>query len=193
MKKLTDLGQEIFVIERLLEPELCNHILQITEQFELEQAGIELQKVDTQIRSNSSLYLDNNDPLLKSTNDLLLSKVSVIQKLLYQNYGIAFPHAETCTILRYQPGEFYKRHIDNLLLRSRLEEAAKGIPIRDVSIVGYLNEDFRGGETYFDRQNLKVKPKMGDVVVFPSFWTHPHQSLPVTEGVKYSFVTWLFH
>ena len=193
MKKLTELGTEIFVVERLLEPELCNHILQVTEQFELEQAGIELQKIDTQIRSNSSLYLDNNYPLLKSTNDLLLSKVSAIQKLLYQHYGIAFPHSETCTILRYQPGQFYKRHVDNLLLRSRLEEAAKGIPIRDVSIVGYLNGGFAGGETYFDRQNLKVKPQMGNVVVFPAFWTHPHQSLPVTEGVKYSFVTWLFH
>ena len=193
MKKLTELGTEIFVVEGLLEPELCNHILQVTEQFELEQAGIELQKIDTQIRSNSSLYLDNNYPLLKSTNDLLLSKVSAIQKLLYQHYGIAFPHSETCTILRYQPGQFYKRHVDNLLLRSRLEEAAKGIPIRDVSILGYLNGDFAGGETYFDRQNLKVKPQMGNVVVFPAFWTHPHQSLPVTEGVKYSFVTWLFH
>ena len=193
MKKLTELGNEIFVVEKLLEPEFCKHILQITEQFELQQAGIELKKLDKQIRSNSSLYLDNNLPLLKSTNDLLLSKVFVIQKLLYEHYGIGFPHAETCSILRYQPGQFYKRHIDNLLLTSRLEEGAKGVPTRDVSIVGYFNGDFEGGETYFDRQNLKVKPQMGDVVVFPAFWTHPHQSLPVIQGVKYSFVTWLFH
>ncbi|MDJ0714647.1 MAG: 2OG-Fe(II) oxygenase [Prochloraceae cyanobacterium] len=193
MKKLTEVGTEIFVVERLLDRDFCNHILQITEQFQLEQAGIELKKIDTQIRSNSSLYLDTNHSLLKSTNDLLLKKVGVIQKLLYQHYGIGFFYSETCTILRYEPGQFYKRHVDNLLLRNRFDEASKGIPIRDVSIVGYLNEDFEGGETYFDRQNLKLKPEMGNVAVFPAFWTHPHQSLPVTKGVKYSFVTWLYH
>jgi hypothetical protein len=26
-------------------------------------------------------------------------------------------------------------------------------------IVGYLNEDFTGGETFFDLQDLKVKPQ----------------------------------
>ena len=196
MKKLTNLGNEIFVVEKLLEPQLCAHILQITQQFELQPAGIELEKLDKQIRSNSSLYLDNNVSLLKSINDLLLSKISLIQKLLYEYYGVAFPHVETCSILRYQPGEFYKRHIDNLLLPSRLEEAAKGVPTRDVSLVGYLNEDcdpFCQDKGRSSCQNLKIKPKMGNVVVFPAFWTHPHQSLPVIQGVKYSFVTWLFH
>ena len=193
MKQLTDLGNEIFVVEELIEPSLCEHILQITEQFNLKKAAIELTKVDQQIRSNSSLLLDNKDSLLQSTNDLLLSKIAVIQKLLLQHYGIAFPHAETCSILRYESGEFYRRHVDNLLLASRFQEVTQGVPTRDVSIVGYLNEDCEGGETYFDRQDLKVKPKTGSVLIFPSFWTHPHQSLPVIEGVKYSFVTWLYH
>ena len=193
MKQLTDLGNEIFVVEELIEPSLCEHILQITEQFNLKKAAIELTKVDQQIRSNSSLLLDNKDSLLQSTNDLLLSKIAVIQKLLLQHYGIAFPHAETCSILRYESGEFYRRHVDNLLLPSRFQEVTQGVPTRDVSIVGYLNEDCEGGETYFDRQDLKVKPKTGSVLIFPSFWTHPHQSLPVIEGVKYSFVTWLYH
>ena len=179
MKQLTDLGNEIFVVEELIEPSLCEHILQITEQFNLKKAAIELTKVDQQIRSNSSLLLDNKDSLLQSTNDLLLSKIAVIQKLLLQHYGIAFPHAETCSILRYESGEFYRRHVDNLLLASRFQEVTQGVPTRDVSIVGYLNEDCEGGETYFDRQDLKVKPKTGSVLIFPSFWTHPHQSLPV--------------
>ena len=174
MKQLTDLGNEIFIVEELIESALCQHILQITEQFEVKNAGIELQQINQQIRSNSSLSLDDRHPLLKSTNDLLLSKIAVIQKLLLKHYGVAFPHAETCTILRYQSGEFYRRHVDNLLLQSRFQEVAQGVPTRDVSIVGYLNEECEGGETYFDRQNLKVKPKTGDVLIFPSFWTHPH-------------------
>ncbi len=193
MNTLKELGNEILVVEGLLEAQLCQHILEVTKCCDFDRAKIELQQEDNQIRSNESLYLDDRNPLLLSTNELILSKVNVIQKLLYQHYGIGFPHAETCSILKYQEGQFYKRHIDNILLPSRLDEADRGLPIRDVSIVGYLNENFEGGETYFDRQDLKFKPKTGDVIVFPSFWTHPHQSLPVTKGVKYSFVSWLYH
>jgi prolyl 4-hydroxylase len=78
-------------------------------------------------------------------------------------------------------------------LSSRFEEIAQGVPTRDVSIVGYLNEDFTGGETFFDRQNIKIKPQKGSAIVFPSYYTHPHQSLPVDTGQKYAFTTWLFH
>jgi prolyl 4-hydroxylase len=107
--------------------------------------------------------------------------------------SVTFTDLKICSILRYQPGQAYKRHVDNLLLSSRLEEVAQGVPTRDISIVGYLNQGFEGGETYFDRQNLKVKPQTGHVIVFPSYYTHPHQSLPVTRGCKYAFTSWLFH
>ena len=189
---LTDLGNEIFLVERLLNPSLCDHIIQIAECIQFGQAGIALEISDPQLRNNDQLRLEGRS-LLDSTNELLLGEVAIIQKLLYQHYGILFSHVETCSILRYQKGQFYKRHIDNLLLPSRLEEAAKGIPIRDISVVGYLTDNFEGGETFFDRQKLKVKPQKGSVLVFPSYYTHPHQSLPVSEGKKYCFTTWLFH
>ncbi|MBW4495821.1 MAG: 2OG-Fe(II) oxygenase [Oscillatoria princeps RMCB-10] len=189
---LTDLGNEIFLVERLLNSSLCDHIIQIAECAQFAQAGIALETADPQLRNNQQLRLEGSS-LLDSTNELLLGAVAVIQNMLYQHYGILFKHVETCSILRYQKGQLYKRHIDNLLLDSRLKEAANEIPIRDISIVGYLNEDFEGGETLFDRQNLKVKPQSGSVLVFPSYYTHPHQSLPVREGKKYCFTTWLFH
>ncbi len=113
--------------------------------------------------------------------------------LLFKHYGIKFSQAEMCSILRYKPGQRYKRHVDNLLLSSRFQEVANGIPTRDISIVGYLNDDFEGGETLFDRQNIKVKPQAGSAIVFPSYYTHPHQSLPVIRGRKYSFTSWLFY
>lgn len=190
---LTELGGDILLFERLLDSALCSHILEIAECCQFQPAGIELSIVKTQIRSNELLYLSQENSLLQSTNQLLLGRIAIIQQLLHQHYGIKFSQAETCSILRYQPGQYYKRHIDNLLLATRLDEAAQGVPTRDVSIVGYLNQDFEGGETFFDRQNLTVKPQTGSVLVFPSYYTHPHQSLSVLKGKKYSFTSWLFH
>jgi hypothetical protein len=190
---LTPLGHDIFLVKGLLEPALCQHILQVVNCYQFQAAGIEVATVNRQIRSNDLLSLDSPDSLLQSTNDLLLSRVGIIQHLLLEDYGVAFPHAEACSILKYHPGQYYKRHIDNLLLASRFEEMAQGVPTRDVSVVGYLNAEFTGGETYFDRQDLKVEPEAGSVLVFPAYYTHPHQSLPVISGEKYSFTTWLFH
>jgi predicted 2-oxoglutarate/Fe(II)-dependent dioxygenase YbiX len=191
--KLTDLGHEIFLVRNLLSAAICQHLIQVTETSALESAGILIGQVDNAVRSNDMLNLGGDNPLLKSTNDLLWSRINIVQSLLFELYGVKFPYAEPCTILRYSPGQFYKRHVDNLLLASRFQEVQQGIPTRDISVVGYLNDDFKGGETYFDRQNIKVKPEAGAVLVFPSYFTHPHESLPVREGQKYAFTSWLFH
>jgi prolyl 4-hydroxylase len=189
-----NLSPDILLFDKLLDPELCQHIIQVAECSQFKPAGIKVATLETQIRSNDLIYLGNGDnSLLTSTNEILLGKIGIIQQYLYQSYRVKFPHAESCSILRYQPGQFYKRHVDNLLLSSRFEEIARGVPTRDISIVGYLNEDFTGGETFFDRQDLKVKPQQGSVIVFPSCYTHPHQSLSVDVGQKYAFTSWLFH
>ncbi|MBD2101476.1 2OG-Fe(II) oxygenase [Leptolyngbya sp. FACHB-261] len=191
--QFTDLGADILLVEGLLPLTFCKHLIEVLECFQLQAAGIAVERVDTKIRSNDLLRLGGSDPLLQSTNQLLLAQVASIQTLLHQHYGVAFPHSEDCSLLRYQSGQFYKRHVDNLLLASRFAEIAQGLPTRDISLVGYLNEDFEGGETFFDRQNLKVKPQTGSVLVFPAYYTHPHQSLAVIEGQKYAWTTWLFH
>ncbi len=190
---LTALGNEIFLVRGLFEPNVCAHIIQIAESCQFETAGILIEAVDKQVRSNDMLQLGGNDSLSQSTNQLLLSKLAIAQQLLFQTYGLKFPYAEPCSILRYRKGHFYKRHIDNVLLASRFQELEQGIPTRDISVVGYLNDDFEGGETYFDRQDVKVKPEAGAVLLFPSYFTHPHASLPVTQGQKYAFTSWLFH
>jgi prolyl 4-hydroxylase len=190
---VTDLGSEIFLLEHLLEPELCAHLIEVAECCHFEAAAILQGHVDADVRHSGMLPLNPRDPIHKSTNDLLLAKIAVIQQALFKLYGVKFPQAETCTILRYLPGQQYKRHVDNLLLASRFQEVEQGIPTRDVSIVGYLNGDCEGGETLFDRQNVKVKPQAGSALVFPAYYTHPHQALPVTRGKKYAWTSWLYH
>ncbi len=183
------LGQDIFWVPGVFSPQICQHVIQ----QELRAAGILLDTVDTQIRASDILNLGGIQPLLRSTNQLLMSCLLPVQKWLHRTYGIGFYDMEAISILRYRPGQFYQRHVDNVLLHSRRMELAQGIPTRDVGIVGYLNDDFTGGETYFDRQQVMVKPQTGAVVVFPAYYTHPHQALPVQSGVKYAMTTWLFH
>lgn len=190
---LTPLSHEIFLVNNVLEPEICQRIIQVTETSQTGSAGILMNTVDNRVRSSDLLQLGGSDPLLRSTNELLFSRLVIVQQLLSQTYGIKFPYAEPCSVLRYRAGQFYKRHVDNILLSSRFQEVEQGIPTRDISVVGYLNDNFEGGETYFDRQSVKVKPRAGSILVFPAYFTHPHESLPVAKGEKYAFTSWLFH
>jgi predicted 2-oxoglutarate/Fe(II)-dependent dioxygenase YbiX len=58
-------------------------------------------------------------------------------------------------------------------------------------LVGYVNDDYEGGEIFFRIQGVKVKPKAGDLFIFPSNFMYPHQAMPVQSGTKYSIVTML--
>ena len=53
----------------------------------------------------------------------------------------------------------------------------------------YLNDVEEGGETSIPRYNIKCKPKAGRLLMFPPYWTHPHQGEKVIKGTKYILMT----
>ena len=54
-----------------------------------------------------------------------------------------------------------------------------------MSAVLYLNDDYSGGELSFVKQKIKIKPKAGSVVVFPSTEKFTHYVNKVTSGMKF--------
>ena len=52
-----------------------------------------------------------------------------------------------------------------------------------LSILAYLNDDYEGGELFFDKLNLKIKPKAGDLYLFPSSYVYSHAAMPVTSSM----------
>ena len=62
---------------------------------------------------------------------------------------------------------------------------------RQLAFLFYLNDDFEGGETEFDHG--LIKPKEGDILVFPPTWQYPHAGLPVKDGTKYIISTYLHY
>lgn len=64
----------------------------------------------------------------------------------------------------------------------------------DISLVSgsvKLNNDYIGGELHFPRQQIFNKDiEVGDLLLWPSQVTHPHESLEIYNGTKYSLVLW---
>jgi predicted small secreted protein len=63
--------------------------------------------------------------------------------------------------------------------------------IRDASIIFTLNDDYEGGEFKFTYHDIKVKLKKGSVIIFPPFWTHPHETEElINDTYRYTINTW---
>ena len=65
----------------------------------------------------------------------------------------------------------------------------KGIPT--LSVVGLLNDNFTGGDFIMLEDN-KVELGAGDILIFPSTFMYQHKVTLITEGTRYSFVSWVW-
>jgi hypothetical protein len=55
----------------------------------------------------------------------------------------------------------------------------------------YLNDVTDGGETEWKYQKLKIQPRKGLTVIWPTDWTHTHRGLPSKTQDKYIMTGWL--
>ena len=63
--------------------------------------------------------------------------------------------------------------------------------VAQVSMSVKLNDDYEGAELDFPRQGVSnATLAVGELLAWPSLVTHPHESLPIRGGVKYSLTIW---
>lgn len=136
--------------------------------FKFKKTDIEHDKSDDSLKLQS-LWQDVYDAQSPAVDDYRKS-----HNLMDLKYWEAF------NFIKYGPKQHFMEHHDH------------GYSYNcTVSLVAYINDDYDGGELYFRLQNLNIKPKAGDLYIFPSNYMYPHQAKPVTSGLKYSIVTML--
>jgi hypothetical protein len=120
-----------------------------------------------------------------------LGKDHIIYKYLYESqapavktycdfYNIKMDFWEWTNVVKYQKGHYFEEHADH-----------GWSYVSTVSLVAYPNDDYEGGELYFPKLNINIKPEKGDLYIFPSAYLFSHIAMPVRSGTKYSFVTML--
>lgn len=101
----------------------------------------------------------------------------------------AVEQGEPLQLLRYQPGDSYRPHLDAIpsLTNQRI-----------LTLLVYLNADYDGGETHFRKSGLRFRGTPGDALLFANATDDgrpdpatEHEGLPVTRGVKYLASRWI--
>jgi len=127
-------------------------------------------------------------------NSPLQEELKVILRKVFQQYkeetgnpNLGFVRKlESPAIFRYEvdpekPNHFH-RHADAWSMESAS---------RQISIILYLNDVEEGGSTTFTDFDLKVHPKKGRILLFPSSFNFLHKGEPPVSGDKYIIVSWL--
>jgi hypothetical protein len=88
---------------------------------------------------------------------------------------------------KYSQNTKMAQHCDHI--HTLFDGERKGIPI--LSVLGILNDNYEGGK-FIMFENEEIKLNKGDLLIFPSVFLYPHKVEPVTKGIRYSFISWVW-
>lgn len=103
--------------------------------------------------------------------------------------GQALNWYESPELMRYRPGGLYVDHADSQNMDPDTHQWTKVID-RDLSLLLYLNDDFEGGELFFNHFRYSLRPRAGMAVLFPSDNRYMHAAKQVTQGERFVIVSW---
>jgi len=158
----------IFVIENVLETDICRDLIKKMNDSE-----------------NIKLFYSNNNNVecykIIKFNYENISKI--IEKKLY-DITIAFKKIKNINIegvTNFELRKVYGKtrlHTDGTCPGDKIQSPITGDImklVRSITIVGALNDDYEGGIYNFPIQNVEIKLKAGSFILFPPYWTHPHE------------------
>lgn len=183
MDKLSDY---IITLDKVMPDDLCDAVLnEYKPSPDWVQAPVS-GGTNTAIRNCKTIsislpfIIEKNQEIRKKLDDELFSCASKAIKEYNKQFSKSIIQEDSgYELLEYADGGFYAEHIDSF----------KGRP-RSVSCSFGLNDDYEGGEFAFFGGDIKVHIPKGSALMFPSNFMYPHQVMPVTNGVRYSIVTW---
>jgi hypothetical protein len=158
---------------------------------------------DNLVKTYSHDNIDKEPPVIggNGTEGTINKNIRDVERvLLPQNVGIGatltatglnannywwqyhITHANQTEFLIYKPNGHYNPHVDTFHQHG---------DARKLTALAFLNDDFEGGKFFLNASGRIYYPpqKKGTVLVFPSYMVHGVE--PVTNGVRYSCVTWL--
>ena len=132
-------------------------------------------------KRNCTEYILDNDI---DESNIVWRAIDIILKKYIDNSNIngfqITQNLDGYSLLKYEVGDFYKEHIDM--------ETSK---VRTLSIIMVLNDGFEGGDVSFFNDTYRVPLKRNQALIFPSNFMFPHQVNQITNGTRYSIVSWV--
>jgi hypothetical protein len=187
-KENNSIENYIKVYNNIINDDLCNTIVEEYENSEeWENISERYDVYHNSERNYDILTISIMESILKNVekrkkiDEMIYEAISKSKELYEKEFEYLNIQVDTgFDLLRYKKNFFYSQHTDDFKDGQR-----------SIACSIQLNENYEGGEfAFFDRKIL-LKPEKSSIIMFPSNFMYPHEILPVTEGTRYSMVTWL--
>lgn len=95
-------------------------------------------------------------------------------------------YADSLQLMRLSDGEDQKLHADN----ADLIRGGGGVaPWRQYASLIYLNDNFSGGQTFFENFGIEIQPSEGDLLMFSCDAEHAHGVRPVSGATRRTLIS----
>lgn len=84
------------------------------------------------------------------------------------------------SVVRWDKGTKLQLHVDDLGYETD----------NHIATLVYLNDDYEGGEVAFATHDVTVKPKTGDLLIFPGNMHYAHEVTEILSGTRYTIPVW---
>jgi hypothetical protein len=140
--------------------------------------------IDESGYSPFGVYAGNGRPDLPT----LLSKYhDKIKEIIESCFGCKVHDEGLTSVVEMKTGDSMPVHLDHGSAQNKSVglKTGAGHPTRDLSSVLYYNNNYEGGEIYFPKQDLLVKPEPGMFICFPAKDEFPHQVKEIKRGYRW--------
>ena len=130
------------------------------------------------IRKDHTFYKDLNDAVTK------VAKKYTVKMKSFHNRDFVVQKTTDFRLNKYDVGGYMSRHCDNI---HHSHGQTFGYP--QASVLLFLNDNFKGGEFLVSEEQPTIKT--GEALIFPSNFMFPHEVKKITQGTRWSIVSWL--
>jgi len=172
---MNELKNYIIELENIIPNDLSDNIVNFykNNDFLFRKALVVNNRLDTNMRNCYS------SPLDKIFEQQIFDVVSRCIKIYNNKFKINITKDTGYQILKYEKGGFYKEHTDQHVNHNR-----------SLSCSLILNNNFSGGNFSFFNNKIIFTAKKNTALMFPSNFMYPHQISTVSDGIRYSIITW---
>lgn len=184
-RRIENANIEVYEIDDFLSDDECKILIEKMKPV-LKQSTVTNPDADKEVRTSETAYLRVMDPEIANLN----LKIHEIMR-------IPLELAEEPQGQRYLVGQEFKKHCDWFDKNSPYNQVHLNMGQRTFTFMIYLNDVEEGGETFFTKINLAVKPQKGKALVWNNIaadrggnWWSEHWGKPVIKGEKYIITKW---
>ena len=188
----------IMIQEQAIDLATCKKICEYAAASPRERAGVLDISYDTTQKVQSYVDPKARDTYIVGLNRSHYDMLKPIFHRLFVTYVEPFFKLkiewwETPQLLSYIEGGRYDPHVDaDRWVKSEGGKGGTWEPYldRQISMLLYLNDGFTGGKLNFPDHQVKIQPKPGLLVAFPSSSQYRHGAEPTLSGERLVLVTW---